>query len=269
MSHILFINTTNSQPIYAQPIASTLFYTNKGKDLFLIDCGEGIANQLIQMKVPIERIRGIIITSSQANRSSGIGGIVHIISFSTKGKITIVGPKGIKMLVDSLFEYCGEKSPEPINYIELNVTEITQLNICNIQFTVIPSVHNNSIPNYGIICQIKNRQLNQKTVVMFNGDIRNFSPLINHIQNNKIQIDMLVYDYIINQNTKIQRKCECPTPDIISNIVNGCICPSKFVIRCYSSKCVEKEINEIINHIQNETQIQTLVAYNGTNVTLF
>ncbi|EKE37338.1 hypothetical protein ENU1_200710 [Entamoeba nuttalli P19] len=46
-----------------------------------------MANQLIQMKVPIERIRGIIITSPQANRSSGIGGIVHIISFSTKGKV--------------------------------------------------------------------------------------------------------------------------------------------------------------------------------------
>ncbi|EDR25651.1 hypothetical protein EDI_055970 [Entamoeba dispar SAW760] len=221
------------------------------------------------MKVPIERIRGIIITSPQANHSSGIGGLVHIILFSTKGKITIVGPKGIKVLVDSLFEYCREKSPDSINYIELNVTEINQFSICNVQFTVISSVRHKSIPNYGIICQIKNKQLNQKTIAMFNGDIRDFFPMINHIQNNKIQIDVLVCDYKANQTNKIQRKREYPAPNIISSIVNNDIHPSKFVIRCYSSKCIKEEINEIITHVQNEIQVQTLIAYNGTHVTLY
>ena len=264
MSKLLFAGTSSARPIYGRFSCATVLYTNNGEDLYLIDCGEGTTNVLTQLQVPLDKIRGVIITHSHADHASGIAGFIHSVIFTTSLSFTVVAPKGIRKIIDSLFEYAGEIVPQQIEYIDLSDTEITSFSIKNTTFTSIPIPHFKSICGHGIICQIENiieNENSEKKTVVFTGDTNDSSKLVQYTKDHSIDVDVFIHECTFPREMEVSaQKWGHSTPVNIAQVL-PIMNPKCCILHHYSTRLTVPQIKHFAEEIQKETNIKTISAF--------
>ena len=261
MNKLLFAGTSSARPIYGRFSCSTVIYTNNNEDLYLIDCGEGITNVLTQMQVPLDKIRGVIITHSHADHSSGIAGFIHSVIFATQRDLTVVAPKGIQKVINALFEYCCETVPQQIKFIDLSDTEITSFSLKNTHFISVPIPHHPRSCGHGIICQTKYE--NETKTVVFTGDTSDSTDLINYTCQNGISVDVFIHECTFPKELgDAAKKWGHSTPIDIIHVL-PILKPKECVIHHFSTKLTTSTINEFAEDIQKETNIKTTSAFDG------
>ena len=92
-----------------------------GGHLTLIDCGEGTQVSLRKLGWGLKDIGTILVTHFHADHVSGMPGLLLTIGNSGRTReepVTIVGPKGLKRVVESL-RVIAPSLPFPIHYVEM------------------------------------------------------------------------------------------------------------------------------------------------------
>lgn len=90
----------------------------------LIDCGEGTQLKLRQFKVKFQDIQLILISHLHGDHVFGLPGLLGTMQLLGRTKpLTIIGPKGIKDLLFSLFNFSQLHVVMPITFIELEKGE--------------------------------------------------------------------------------------------------------------------------------------------------
>lgn len=107
--------------INSNPTAQVLEISER---LFLIDCGEGTQVQLRKAKVKFSKLNHIFISHLHGDHCFGLAGLVA--SFQLLGRenpLHIYGPKGIKKMLETIFEISQTQRAFPIEYHELESTQ--------------------------------------------------------------------------------------------------------------------------------------------------
>lgn len=96
MNSIRFFGTSAGVPT-ADRNVSSLVLKLENKNMFMVDCGDGTAYQLIRSKEKINRITVIFITHMHSDHILGLPGLISCLA----NDITIVGPVGIRAFVEN------------------------------------------------------------------------------------------------------------------------------------------------------------------------
>ena len=127
---------------------------------FLIDCGEGTQFKFNQYKLSKMKVSHIFITHLHGDHVFGLPGfLTSLILLSRIDPITIIGPSGIKNMMDHIFEATHAKFNYEVNYIETD-PETNSVILENEYLSVenIPLHH--KIPCNGYIFREKEKQKN-------------------------------------------------------------------------------------------------------------
>ncbi|KAL7716645.1 Metallo-beta-lactamase family protein [Entamoeba marina] len=261
MSHLLIAGTAAGKPTTIRSTTSTVLYTHRCSDLFLIDCGDGITSVLTKMKVTTPKIRAILITHSHCDHVAGVANFIYSITYKNPTKLTIAAPVGIKKVIDAIFDYSGDIIPETVDFIELSDTEITEFEIAKTQITSIPVPHLPNIKGHAFLCETVER--GQPRSVLFSGDTNNIENAIALLKTKKINLDILVHECTYdNMYSDAASKWGHSTPQIVQNSIKE-INPKKCIINHYSSRNPNSYVREIAQSIQKETNVQTIAGEDG------
>ncbi|ELP83681.1 zinc phosphodiesterase, putative [Entamoeba invadens IP1] len=262
MDHLLLVGTGSARPVLNRCTSSTVLYTNKGKDLFMFDCGDGVTYLLAQMKVPAQRIRILFITHSHIDHVGGIVSFIHSVVFATPQQLTIVAPKGTKELAEQAFKFSREEFPKTITFIDYDDVNPTKVSYKNCDFTCVPIPHMPDVPGHAILCQLHYERKEDKTLVV-TGDTTSMSPMTTYILENHIQVNVIVHECTFDDDLKDKSKQwghSCP--EIVSEEIKKFV-PKKCILHHFSSRYSQSYVQRMAEKVKNTTGVETFVAKDG------
>lgn len=137
MLDIALIGTGGMMPMPERFLSSMMMRIN-GR-LILVDCGEGTQVSLKKIGWGFKAIDAIIFTHYHADHISGlVGMLLAIANAGREESLKLIGPKGLKYVVEGLLRIAQDISYE-IEYIELEEEEA--LNVSGIEINFVPAVH--------------------------------------------------------------------------------------------------------------------------------
>ena len=105
MNKIILLGTGGGPRIWAkrsQPSSAIII----GEDIYIIDTGDGVCNQLANANLDPEKIKGIFITHNHSDHMADLGTLLlRTWQSGHKGKIDCFGPTPLKKIIDSYSQY--------------------------------------------------------------------------------------------------------------------------------------------------------------------
>jgi len=155
---ITFLGTSAALPNANRGLSGQLLETQGGS--ILIDCGEGTQLQLFKIGAKVNRIDFILISHLHGDHFYGIPGLLS--SFHLLGRVkplTIIGPEGIKSILDFLIKLSHEKLSYELHVLELKHEDKKVIFSNNeLEIESFPLLH--SIPTYGYQVKSVKTELN-------------------------------------------------------------------------------------------------------------
>lgn len=159
-----------------------------GKNHILIDCGEGTQFQFNKYRLSKMKVSHIFISHLHGDHVFGLPGfLTSLILLSRTEPIIIIGPVGIKKMMEQIFEATSAHFTYEIDFIETD-TENSSIILNNENFTVenIPLKH--KIPCNGYLFREKPKQKNIRSEIIEKYGL-NPAQIISLKNNEKIQMD--------------------------------------------------------------------------------
>lgn len=160
MSHfaITILGSNSALPAYGRHPSSQLI--NIHQSCLLMDCGEGTQFRLKTFKCSPMKIDYIFISHLHGDHVFGLPGLLtSYILLRRTHELTIVGPKGIKGFVETIFHYTYTTLPFPLKIIETDPT-VSKLIFENTDFQAITLPLDHSIPCNGYLFREKQGHYN-------------------------------------------------------------------------------------------------------------
>ncbi|WP_144395468.1 ribonuclease Z [Pleionea sediminis] len=142
---VCFLGTSSGVPTKSRNVTAIALTESKGKDWYLIDCGEGTQHQLLHTKLSLNALKAIFITHVHGDHCYGLPGLLASAGMSgRKEPFVIVAPKGIKEWVESVQTHTQLYLPYEIQFID---TEHYKAQIFG-QFKVQTTALSHRVPSY-------------------------------------------------------------------------------------------------------------------------
>jgi len=105
---VLFLGTSGMHPTKKRNLFSVLI--RHGSENILIDCGEGTQRQMRIAGFKSPKISKILITHLHGDHINGLPGLLQNLNANQYSKkLEIYGPKGLKNLMNSIFQIIGQR----------------------------------------------------------------------------------------------------------------------------------------------------------------
>lgn len=155
MMDVCLLGTGGTVPLLNRWLTSAYIRIN-GRCI-LIDCGEGTQIAAAEAKLSLNPIDIICITHFHADHTAGLPGLLlSMAGMERKDPVTIIGPNGIKQVVEALTIIAPE-IPFKIEYTELNTK--SSIHFSNFDITAFPVEHTCSCYGYCINLKRKGKFL--------------------------------------------------------------------------------------------------------------
>ena len=137
MLEVALVGTGGMMPMPERFLSSMMIRLN-GR-LLLIDCGEGTQVSLKKLGWGFKAIDAVVFTHYHADHISGLVGMLLAIANAGRSeKLKLIGPKGLRYVVEGLLRIAQDLSFE-IEYIELE--DKASLNVIGLDIESVPAVH--------------------------------------------------------------------------------------------------------------------------------
>lgn len=144
MLEILFFGTGASIPSRERGLPALAI--RSGRDIVLMDCGEGTQRQIMLSPFSFMKIKAICITHLHGDHFLGLPGLLLTMGLSgRKESITIAGPEGIGKILSSILGVCGDDLPFDTTIMEVSGDE--SFKIKDLQISVFKTDH--TVPSIG------------------------------------------------------------------------------------------------------------------------
>jgi ribonuclease Z len=146
MLGILFLGTGASVPSRERSLPCVA--VKCGSDITLFDCGEGAQRQLMVSPYSFMKVARIMITHLHGDHFFGLPGLLQTMGMSgRKEPLTVCGPEGISVALDSMLGACDGEIEYPLDVRELKGGERMEFGA----FSVSAFATNHGIPSVGYV----------------------------------------------------------------------------------------------------------------------
>ncbi|MCX4029107.1 ribonuclease Z [Endozoicomonas sp. SM1973] len=148
---ITFLGTSAGIPTKQRNVTAIAVQPHQQADWWLVDCGEGTQHQLLHTSLSLSRLTTIFITHLHGDHCYGLPGLLATRALqggSQNIPLTLIGPAGIKALIEGICHHTQLYLNYPLTIIEVNSIPTT-LTIDQHQIDVVPMEHN--ITSYGYL----------------------------------------------------------------------------------------------------------------------
>ncbi|MDE1465962.1 ribonuclease Z [Spartinivicinus poritis] len=148
---ITFLGTSAGIPTKQRNVTGIAVQPYQQADWWLVDCGEGTQHQLLYTPFSLSRLTTIFITHLHGDHCYGLPGLLATRALqggSQNLPLTLIGPAGIKPLIEGICQHTQLYLNFSLNIIEVNSVPTT-LTIDQHQVDVVPMEHN--ITSYGYL----------------------------------------------------------------------------------------------------------------------
>jgi ribonuclease Z len=155
---VTIIGTGSATPsLLRNPSAQLL---SDDHETYLIDCGEGTQNELIKLKVKVNKIKNIFISHLHGDHYFGLIGLISSLNLSHRTEpLTIFGPKGLDEIITIQLKYAGTSLHFKLEFIAIDTeTEYVIIDNEHITVSTIPLIHR--IPCCGFLFYEKPKKRN-------------------------------------------------------------------------------------------------------------
>jgi len=144
MLEILFLGTGASIPSRDRGLPAMA--VRSGRDIVLMDCGEGTQRQVMLSPFSFMKIKAVCITHLHGDHFLGLPGLLLTMGLSgRKDPIIIAGPEGISEILHAIIGTCGDDLSFDINIMEVSGDESFKVN--DLQISVFKTDH--TVPSVG------------------------------------------------------------------------------------------------------------------------
>ncbi len=105
---VVFLGTGARWPTPERGLAATVIA--RGSEHLLVNCGEGTQRQMMLARTGLRRIAAILITHCHADHVLGLPGLLATLSDVREEPLPILGPAGLRAMVDGLVPLVGSTS---------------------------------------------------------------------------------------------------------------------------------------------------------------
>lgn len=149
---VIFLGTAGSFPTIDRSLPAVV--VQRGKELFLFDCGEGIQRQMFTAKIGFRHKLKIFISHMHGDHVLGLPGLLQTMSlFNIKRPIDIYGPKGLCNFLKAIMKTLRFHLTFP-----LKVSEVEEGIVCEAKDYVVRSVWtDHGVPNLAYALDEKER----------------------------------------------------------------------------------------------------------------
>ena len=152
MLEVLFLGTGASTPSRQSGLPSVAI--RKGKEICLMDCGEGTQRQLMVSPFSYMKIDTVLISHLHGDHFLGLPGFLLTMGISGRKKpITVVGPEGIKEILLPILEVCGDELPYELKILEPSHGDVLETE--DVIVSVFKTDH--TVPSLGFVLSEKDR----------------------------------------------------------------------------------------------------------------
>ena len=117
--HLTFLGTSAGSPARLRNVTSQALVFDDGR-IWLLDCGEATQHQLMRAGLRPMRIERILITHLHADHSLGLPGLLACLAIHGRTEaVTIIGPSGVRELVETVIRLTDTMLPFPLRFVEL------------------------------------------------------------------------------------------------------------------------------------------------------
>lgn len=119
----------------------------------LIDCGEGTQMQMLKYGKRFQKLNTILISHLHGDHYFGLIGLVSTMSLQGRtSKLTIIGPKPLKEIIDLQIAHSGNNLAYPIDFIPNEVEEMEEIyKVGLLKISTFPLKHR--IPCWGYVIE--------------------------------------------------------------------------------------------------------------------
>lgn len=148
MIEVSLIGTGGMMPLPDRFLTSLAVRRNG--HMLLIDCGEGTQITLKQLGWGFKKLDYICFTHFHADHIAGLPGLLLTMGNCARTKpLTVIGPSGIKHIVNSL-RVIAPELPFPVKFIELPADKTFELDLDDYRLSSLPLNHRISCLGYSI-----------------------------------------------------------------------------------------------------------------------
>lgn len=145
---LTILGTSSAVPLPNRNLSGTLLQFEG--DYILFDCGEGTQFHLKKLAVHTGRIRVICITHLHGDHTFGLLGLISGLTFGDKNQtLTIIGPRGIKEIIDVSLKNKQFYFEYPLTVTELDFTDVPKTVYESPLYTISVVSLDHRIPAFG------------------------------------------------------------------------------------------------------------------------
>lgn len=164
---LTFLGTGAGIPSRLRNVSSVaITFPRMKNETWLFDCGEGTQHQILQATIKPNKIRNIFISHLHGDHLFGLPGLISTRSaLGEKKRLTIYGPKGIKMFLETILDISQTHLSYSLDIIEIQ--DNMSFTLCHHQVEIRQLVH--GIPSYGFRITFPDRpgKLDQHRLMQF------------------------------------------------------------------------------------------------------
>jgi ribonuclease Z len=144
---ITFLGTSSGVPTKNRNVSGLAIKKQDSKSWFLVDCGEGTQQQLLQTKLSLKYLTAICITHVHGDHCYGLPGLLATTAMSGRTEpMTIIAPEGIQEFIMSALKLTDTHLSYKINFVAVEtldpMTDLEEFKITAIELS-------HRVPSYG------------------------------------------------------------------------------------------------------------------------
>ncbi|WP_261841390.1 MBL fold metallo-hydrolase [Aliamphritea ceti] len=127
---IQFLGTSSGTPTKRRNVSAVALQESKGRNWYLIDCGEATQHQLLHTQLSLNTLQAIFITHVHGDHCYGLPGLLGSAGMTGRTEpLTIVAPRGIREWIEATQRFTAFHLSFELNFLlpeELSTEESTE-----------------------------------------------------------------------------------------------------------------------------------------------
>lgn len=117
---ITFLGTSSGTPTRRRNVSAVGVAPERGREWYLVDCGEGTQHQLLRVPLSLLKLRAVLITHMHGDHCYGLPGMLASAQLSGRTEpLTLIGPKALEPFLNAMMQFAELSLDYELRFVDV------------------------------------------------------------------------------------------------------------------------------------------------------